>query len=70
LFVCPVCSIDWSLPSSDWKMMDLDLLLRTCTSNRFGLASLGARTRRPHALRDRVRSFTLLTGADARPPFG
>ena len=35
------------------EMMSLDLLLRTCASNRFGLALLGPRTRRPglHVLR-------------------
>jgi hypothetical protein len=47
LFVYPVCSIDWSLRVERLETMVLDLLLRTCLSNRFGLALLGARTRRP-----------------------
>jgi hypothetical protein len=53
LFVYPVCSIDWSLRVERLEMMVHDLLLRTCTSNCFGLALLGARTRRPglHVLR-------------------
>src|SRR5579864_554393 len=64
LFVYPVFSIDWSLCVEQLEMMVLDVLLRTCASNRFGLASLGPRTSRLglHVLRDCVRSFALLTG--------
>jgi hypothetical protein len=72
VLVYAISSIDGSLRVERLETMVLDLLLRTCASNGFGLALLGARTRRPalHVPRDCVRSFALLTGADARPPLG
>ena len=70
VFISAVCSIDWSLRIEQLEMMVLNLLLRTCASNRFGLALLGAWTRRPGCvcIAMCLRSFALLKGADARPP--
>ena len=68
LFVCPVCSIDWSLRVERLEMMVLDLLLRTCASNRFALVLLGAR-RSACASRSRaeLRSLTRCPSSIGRP---
>jgi hypothetical protein len=62
LFVYAISSIDGSLRVERLETMVLDLLLRTCASNGFGLALLGARNEASGAtcasrLRAELRSF-------------